>query len=227
MDDSLIVGLGADDQALLQKVLDWAQPQFADRQATTGERLIDHALGTARVLAEMHADVATRAAALLIALPEALPTKQMDPVTQQFGTEIGKLVTGTRALLRLGTIAGGASQVATDSAGQKEKLRKMLLAMAADLRIVLIRLASRLQTLRWHASSKTACDPAMARETLDLYTPLANRLGIWQVKWEMEDLAFRFTDPVRYKEIAGLLEEKRVEREKFIARTVGQLTEAL
>ena len=227
MNDSLIVGLSADDQALLQKVHDWAAPQFANQQTSTGERLIDHALGTTRVLAEMHADAATRAAALLIALPDLDQGKQIDSVTQHFGSEIGRLVSGTRALLRLGTIASGASQSATDSVGQKEKLRKMLLAMAADLRIVLIRLASRLQTLRWHAASKVPCDPAVARETLDLYTPLANRLGIWQVKWEMEDLAFRFTDPVRYKEIAKLLEEKRVERESFIAQTVKQLTEAL
>jgi GTP pyrophosphokinase len=106
-------------------------------------------------------------------------------------------------------------------------LRKMLLAMAADLRIVLLRLASRLQTLRWHASAKVPCKPDLARETLDLYTPLANRLGIWQIKWEMEDLAFRFTEPVRYKEIAGLLEEKRTEREQFIAQTVHQLSVAL
>jgi GTP pyrophosphokinase len=85
---------------------------------------------------------------------------------------------------------------------------------------VLIRLASRLQTLRWLATEKRPCDPMLARETLDLYTPLANRLGIWQIKWEMEDLAFRFTDPQRYKEIAKLLEEKRIEREDFIAQTV-------
>jgi GTP pyrophosphokinase len=95
------------------------------------------------------------------------------------------------------------------------------------LRIVLIRLASRLQTLRWLAAEKRPCDPMLARETLDLYTPLANRLGIWQVKWEMEDLAFRFIDPQRYKDIAKLLEEKRVEREEFIAQTIEQLAQGL
>lgn len=229
MDASLVVGLSHDDQALVQRAAEWAGPQFAGLQTPSGEQLLDHALGTAAVLAGMQADAHTRAAALLIALPEvnASSVKQPDLITQQFGPEIGRLVQGTRALLRLGTLASGASQAALDSIAQKEMLRKMLLAMAADLRIVLIRLASRLQTLRWHALSKVACDPAVARETLDLYTPLANRLGIWQIKWEMEDLAFRFTDPVRYKEIAKLLEEKRVEREAFIARTVAQLTQAL
>src|SRR5699024_9611548 len=101
------------------------------------------------------------------------------------------------------------------------------LAMAADLRIVVMRSASRLQTLKWYASSRTPCPPALARETLELYTPLANRLGIWQLKWEMEDLAFRFLEPDTYKSIAQQLEEKRVEREAFIAEVVGILTNAL
>jgi len=227
MDPLLVVGLSDDDQALLARAMLWATPQLAGLHTPAGEPQLDHALGTVRVLADMQADAATRTAALLMALPETASTKQADSITAQFGTEVGKLVQGTRALLRLGSIASGASQAAVDSNAQKEKLRKMLLAMAADLRIVLIRLASRLQSLRWYAASKTPCDPALARETLDLYTPLANRLGIWQIKWEMEDLAFRFTDPQRYKEIARLLEEKRVEREAFIARTIERLTLAL
>ena len=227
MDPMLIVGLSDDDQALVQHAAEWATPQFAGLHTPSGEPLLDHALGTVRVLADMQADAATRTAALLIALPEAGSVKQPDSVTQQFGPEIGRLVQGTRALLRLGSIASGASQAAVDSVAQKEKLRKMLLAMAADLRIVLIRLASRLHSLRWYALSKTPCDAAIARETLDLYTPLANRLGIWQIKWEMEDLAFRFTDPHRYKQIAKLLEEKRIEREAFIEQTIEQLTQAL
>src|SRR5690606_20386288 len=106
---------------------------------------------------------------------------------------------------------------------QKEMQRKMLLAMAADLRIVLLRLASRLQSLRWHAESRTPCPAEFARETMELYAPLANRLGIWQIKWEMEDLAFRFLQPDTYKAIARQLEERRVERETFIADVVAEL----
>ncbi|MFQ6688290.1 bifunctional (p)ppGpp synthetase/guanosine-3',5'-bis(diphosphate) 3'-pyrophosphohydrolase, partial [Bordetella pertussis] len=120
-----------------------------------------------------------------------------------------------------------ASDSEAESGSQKEMQRKMLLAMAADLRIVLMRLASRLQSLRWHAETKTPCAAGFARETLDLYTPLANRLGIWQLKWEMEDLAFRFLEPERYKQIAHLLEEKRVEREAFIAEAIARMQEAL
>ena len=179
----------------------------------------------------MHTDAATRAAALLAALPTDLtapaPALRNDPVAAAFGQEVARLVQGTRALLRLGVVARHASDVAAESGSQKEMQRKMLLAMAADLRIVLMRLASRLRTLRWHAESKTPCTVEFARETLDLYAPLANRLGIWQIKWEMEDLAFRFLEPDRYKQIARLLEEKRVEREAFIAGAIERLQSAL
>ncbi|CFL82855.1 GTP pyrophosphokinase [Bordetella pertussis] len=148
-------------------------------------------------------------------------------MASEFGVEVARLVQGARALLRLGIVARHASDSEAESGSQKEMQRKMLLAMAADLRIVLMRLASRLQSLRWHAETKTPCAAGFARETLDLYTPLANRLGIWQLKWEMEDLAFRFLEPERYKQIAHLLEEKRVEREAFIAEAIARMQEAL
>ena len=214
----------------MDRVLQWSASNVPQDVTAHGEPLLDHGRGTATILSGMQTDAATRAAAILVMRPDASHESRLDPITEQFGPEVGRLVQGTRALLRLGSIARGAVHQGSDRADisdQQEMLRKMLLAMAADLRIVLIRLASRLQTLRWHASSKTPCDPAFARETLDLYTPLANRLGIWQIKWEMEDLAFRFTDPVKYKEIAGLLEEKRVERESFIEKAKESLRSAL
>ena len=229
---ALIVDLNADEGALLCQAVEWSSQALGDQYTSSGERSIDHALGAAKILSDMQADAATRTAALLAATlevsqPDVRQGQQLDVIKALFGSEIARLVQGTRELLRLSGIASGASDGADDAPMQKEMLRKMLLAMAADLRIVLLRLASRLQTLRWHASTKRPCSPALARETLDLYTPLANRLGIWQIKWEMEDLAFRFTDPARYKEIAGLLEEKRAERELFITETVEQLTAAL
>ncbi|WP_057111114.1 RelA/SpoT family protein, partial [Bordetella pertussis] len=183
------------------------------------------------ILASLHTDQATRVAAVLASLPADLnapaPTLRNDPVASEFGVEVARLVQGARALLRLGIVARHASDSEAESGSQKEMQRKMLLAMAADLRIVLMRLASRLQSLRWHAETKTPCAAGFARETLDLYTPLANRLGIWQLKWEMEDLAFRFLEPERYKQIAHLLEEKRVEREAFIAEAIARMQEAL
>ena len=216
-----------EDADLLGRVRQWAEPRCAALETPAGESYFAHATGSADILRDIQADAVTQAAALLIGLPEAVGSSQHDEISQTFGAEIASLVQGTKALLRLGSIVSGADSTASDSSGQKEMLRKMLLAMAADLRIVLIRLASRLQTLRWFAASKTPCDPLLARETLDLYAPLANRLGIWQLKWQMEDLAFRFTDPQRYKAIAGLLEEKRVERELFIQASIDQLTRSL
>lgn len=224
-------GLDADDLALLDRAVAWSMPQFEGQQALTGEPLARHGAGTVRILAGLHTDVATRVAALLAALPTDLsalaPALRNDPVAIEFGPEIARLVQGARALLRLSLVARQASDASAESGSQKEMQRKMLLAMAADLRIVLMRLASRLQTLRWHAESKAPCSPEFARETLDLYAPLANRLGIWQIKWEMEDLSFRFLDPDRYKQIARLLEEKRVEREAFITGAIARLQEAL
>jgi GTP pyrophosphokinase len=99
----------------------------------------------------------------------------------------------------------------------------MLLAFSRDLRVVMLRLASRLQTLRWHAANKTAAPPSVAREALNVFAPLANRLGIWQLKWEMEDLAFRFLEPETYKRVAGLLDQKRVEREEYVEQLRSRL----
>lgn len=227
------VGAGLDDDgvALIAQAVAWSVPRFEGQHALTGEPLAGHGAGVARILASLHTDAATRAAALLAALPTDLmapaPSLRNDPVAAAFGAEVARLVQGTRALLRLGVVARQASDAEAESGSQKEMQRKMLLAMAADLRIVLMRLASRLRTLRWHAESKAPCSPAFARETLDLYAPLANRLGIWQIKWEMEDLSFRFLEPEKYKQIARLLEEKRVEREAFIAGAIERLQAAL
>jgi GTP pyrophosphokinase len=227
--DDAAAGLDAEWRERLQKAVAWASPRFGEEQALTGEPLAGHAAGAARVLAGLQTDGATRTAAVLAALPADLtaPSSRHDPIATEFGQEISRLVQGARALMRLGAVARLASDSAADSGSQKEMQRKMLLAMAADLRIVLMRLASRLQSLRWHAAAKIACPPELAQETLDLYAPLANRLGIWQLKWELEDLAFRFLDPDRYKEIARLLEEKRVEREAFIADAVQRMRTAL
>lgn len=224
-------GLEPDTRARIEHAVAWVLPRFAGQRAATGEPVAFHAANVVRILAGLQTDVATRIAALVAALPVDLsapaPSLRNDPVAAEFGTEIARLVQGTRALLRLGLVARHASDSESDSGDQKEMQRKMLLAMAADLRIVLMRLASRLQTLRWYAASKEPCSPAFARETMDLYAPLANRLGIWQVKWEMEDLSFRFLDPDRYKQIARLLEEKRVEREAFIERTIERVQTTL
>lgn len=219
-------GLDDADAAILRQAADWAREPLCGARASTGEALDTHAAAVVLILRDLDSDAATRAAALLAVQP--VPVGEMlrtDPLRKAFGAEITSLVQGVRALLRLGAVAGRAGDVS--GADQKEMQRKMLLAMAADLRIVLMRLASRLQSLRWHAASRTPCPPEFARETMALYTPLANRLGIWQLKWEMEDLAFRFLHPDTYKTIARQLEEKRAERETFIEEVMARLRAAL
>ena len=201
------------------------------RQASTGEPLDQHCAAAVHILAELGTDAETRASALLTVMPDDASPKaggsRQDAMRKEFGPEVVSLVQGSRALLRLGSLATQASDDTAKTTDQTEMQRKMLLAMAADLRIVVMRLASRLQSLRWYASSKTPCPGLFARETMELYTPLANRLGIWQIKWEMEDLAFRFMEPETYKSIAKQLEEKRAEREAFIVEAVRSLQQAL
>jgi len=225
---SLAAGDGLDEagRALLARAADWVREPLQGARASTGEPLDAHSAAVVLVLAGLGSDAVTRAAALLAVQPEpeGAVTRQ-DPMRKAFGPEVTTLVQGVRALLRLGWVAGRAEDAA--DGGQREMQRKMLLAMAADLRIVLMRLASRLQSLRWYAATRTPCPPGFARETMSLYTPLANRLGIWQIKWEMEDLAFRFLEPDTYRAIARRLEEKRNEREAFIESVVARLRDAL
>lgn len=225
--ESLSLGLSSQDAGRLAQAVQWAQQHYEPSVIAANQPLWAHCIATGQILAGLQSDTDSRIAAILLSLP-AYEGKGLDPIGKAFGSEVSKLVQGTRALLKLGEVAREASGgVVSDPAAQKENLRKMLLAMAADLRIVLIRLASRLQTLRWHARLKEPCSIEFAQETLDLYAPLANRLGIWQVKWEMEDLAFRFKHPDKYKEIAKALEEKRIERESFIEQTLEDLQSLL
>jgi len=224
-------GAGLDDDGLdlLVRAANWVRAPLQGAKGSTGEPMADHSAGVSRILAGMGADAQTRASSLLSVMPESggPAGSRNDPLRKAFGADVMTLVQGTRALLRLGRLAGNASDAAAGGTEQKEMQRKMLLAMAADLRIVLIRLASRLQSLRWYAAARIPCPHEFARETMELYTPLANRLGIWQIKWEMEDLSFRFMEPDTYKAIARQLEEKRVEREALIAAAVEHLKTAL
>ncbi|RBP43477.1 GTP pyrophosphokinase [Eoetvoesiella caeni] len=217
-------------RALLARAVEWAREPLQGLLASTGEPLAEHGAGVVLILAGLGSDAPTRASALLTITPmpdgNAAPNKS-NSLQKAFSAEVVALVQGTRSLLRLSNMAGRSSDTAVAGGGQKEMQRKMLLAMAADLRIVLLRLASRLQSLRWYARSKLPCPVPFARETMELYTPLANRLGIWQLKWEMEDLSFRFLEPDTYKAIARQLEEKRTEREAFITQVVEQLQAAL
>ena len=165
-------------------------------------------------------DVDTRIAGMLFELT-LLDQTRAQQIEAHFGSEVAEMVFAVHQLMRLheGAVAyreGGKGK--NSAATQLETLRKMMLAMATDMRVVLVRLTSRLVTLRHFAEHKLENEQTLryARETFDLYAPLANRLGIWQLKWELEDLSFRFIDPAGYKQIAKMLEERRVERESFV-----------
>lgn len=229
--EAAYAGLSPTEVAVVQDAQTWMLARLADGRMITGEPLDSHAAGLAVILASMQVDGAARAAAFIATAladePLPVPGRGKDPLVGRFDAEIARLVQGYRSLIRLGQVTRDADDHGEDRPVQAEMLRKMLLAMAADLRIVLMRLASRLQTLRWHAACKTKPDPVLVQESLDLYAPLANRLGVWQVKWELEDLAFRFQQPQAYKEVAGLLESRRAGREALITYVTTRLRQSL
>lgn len=217
---------------MLEDALAFLNEHAAGLTMHSGEPVIDHAIGTARIVDTLNVDPPTHAAALLFPLGELLDDADK-VIAARFGDEVAALVADVRKLLRLRVGARidkeglKDARAATLRREQVEALRKMLLAFAQDIRVVLIRLASRLQTLRFHVATKTAPAPEIALETLEIYAPLANRLGIWQLKWELEDLAFRFEQPATYKQIARLIDEKRIEREAFIKMAIGRLEREL
>jgi len=226
----LVQGLSVEDCARVQGALDYASAAYGERNAGTGQNALEFSLGVANTLAYLSTDAETRIAGLLFELA------MMDPqvagsLEERFGKEVSDLVQGVYQLIKLRDLTAGKEQVGTgknaaqQAAAQVETLRKMLLAMASDMRVVLMRLASCATTLRFFADQKRFDDVTRAygREVLDFYAPLANRLGIWQLKWELEDLSFRFIEPDTYKRIAKMLEEKRMQREGFVASSIACL----
>jgi GTP pyrophosphokinase len=216
---TLAEGLAPADHDLIARALEFAEPLYAGELLSTGEPTWTHALGLSAGLASIGLDAPGRAAGVLFAAPKHLGT--IDKLRDAFGAEIAGLVEGVEKLYQL--------RVATrdNPSEQNEVLRKMVLGMVEDVRVVLIRLASRTQTLRWFSKNHSEDRTAYARETLDIYSPLANRLGVWQLKWELEDLSFRYLEPELYKRIAQMLDERRLERQHYIATAIGTLAREL
>lgn len=204
-----------------------ALPLYADRALETGEPLRAHALGTVDIVRSVRSDADLLTAAYLFAVHDVV--RDADRwVRAHFGAAVSQLVSDLRQLRHLSDTVRSrmrAQGAALDAAagGQEEALRRMLLAMANDMRVVLLRLASRLQTLRYLAATRQPQAVEYARETRALYAPLANRLGFWQIKWELEDLSLRFLEPDTYQDIARKLEEKREQREQRAAAAVASL----
>ena len=213
-------------RAALQRARAFAEPLLAGQQLDTGEDAQGHADGVAAILQAIGGSPALRAAAYLVYAGDHIQRPE-EVVAKAFGASYASLVALTRKLVQVQRAARAAVVEVEQRSLQTERVRKMLLAFSRDLRVVLLRLASRLQTLRWHAATKSPCPPALAQESLEVFAPLANRLGIGQVKWEIEDLAFRFLQPDAYKAIAAALAEKRVQREAVVETVRQQAAQAL
>ena len=200
---------------VLARARDFVRPVLQNLTLPSGENTLAHADGVVGILAHIGSAPSLQASTYLVYAAEYLNRPQ-EVIEQVFGAEYATLALETMRLMQLQrnqrlqqVSAGLASQ-----SGQTEVVRKMLLAFSRDLRVILLRLASRLQTLRYMAAHKVPVPQALAYESLHVIAPLANRLGIWQIKWELEDLAFRFLEPATYKQVAQWLDERRDQREE-------------
>ena len=233
------VGEGAAAGALVeadpvQRARAFAEPLLAAQLLDTGEDALGHADGAAAILRGIGAAPTLCAASYLVYAGDHLQRPE-ETVRKAFGESYASLVTLTRKLVQIQRAARAAldsparaTQVGShERAGQTERVRKMLLAFSRDLRVVLLRLASRLQTLRWFAASKVPCPAELATESMQVFAPLANRLGIWQIKWELEDLSFRALQPAEYLRMARLVDETRAERERSVAAVRDELAALL
>ncbi|HZR67426.1 MAG TPA: bifunctional (p)ppGpp synthetase/guanosine-3',5'-bis(diphosphate) 3'-pyrophosphohydrolase [Burkholderiales bacterium] len=223
---ALASGLAPEEREPLERALAFARETYGDAVLGTGEPALAHALGLAANVAALRLDAEARIAGLMFAAPNYVEDSD-EKIKRLFGARVASLVAGITRLNELRVVVRSAGTQTRDARAQAETLRKMLLAMVQDIRVVLLRLASRAQTLRFLAQAPAGERREIARETLDIYAPLANRLGVWQLKWELEDLSFRYLEPELYKKIAGLLEERRTEREAFIAAARERLARAL
>ena len=209
----------------LRAVMAFVTPLYEGKTLTSGEPALTHVMGTVSLLSDLHLGHEAVAAALLwpaLAFDVAATKRVRD----KFGATIAELAEGVLRMSAIGALSTrrAGNQKPDEQAAQLEALRKMLLAMVQDVRVVLIKLADHTQDLRYAVKRE---DDAARRDTAqltrDVFAPLANRLGVWQLKWELEDLAFRILDAQAYKEIARLLDDKRANRENYIENLMATL----
>ncbi len=205
--------------AVIERAYEFAAKAHEGQTRKSGEPYIEHPLHVAMILANLQLDASSLSAALLHDVEENCGIENSE-IVDKFGPEIAKLVDATTKLGKLSlqttdeTTKRGA---ALRGASQAENLRKMLVAMAEDLRVVFIKLADRMHNMRTLQALTPEQQLRISRETLDIYAPLAHRLGIWELKWQLEDLSFRYLEPEKYRRIATLIASKRADRERFIA----------
>lgn len=203
-----------------------ARAQAEQRQWYTGASSLRTGLEMADILGELNLDEDTLIAAILYrSLHEDLIS--LDSITKQFGPTVAKLVAGAYQMASISQIPTNDSPALGQKQSQLEQLRKMLVAVVDDVRVALIKLAERTCALRQIKTAPKAARLKIAREVFDIYAPLAHRLGIGQIKWELEDLSFRYLEEDSYKQIAQQLAERRVDRDVFIQQTLKQLRQAI
>ena len=208
-----------DSYLLVEKAYKFAEQAHAGQVRKSGEPYFIHPVSVASILTDLMIDAPTIAAGFLHDTVEDCPGITLDTIRQEFGDEVAQLVDGVTKLDKLDF---------TNREEQKaESLRKMILAMSKDIRVVVIKLADRLHNMRTLRFQPEDRQKAIAHETLDIYAPLAHRLGINSVKSELEDLSFKYIDPVAFHEIAQLVGQRRVEREESIRRVISELSEKL
>jgi GTP pyrophosphokinase len=207
-----------EDVSLIRKAWDFCVQHHEGQMRASGEPYIIHPLEVAEVLAEMKMDATAIAAGLLHDSVEDTPATS-EEISTEFGEQVAHIVEGVTKIDKI--------QFANREDRQAENVRKMLLAMVSDVRVVLIKLADRLHNMRTLQHLKPDRQEAIARETQEIYAPLAHRLGMGKVRGELEDLAFRYTDPVSYEQVAAAVEARRVEGEQFLRGVEDTLVEQL
>jgi guanosine-3',5'-bis(diphosphate) 3'-pyrophosphohydrolase len=202
------------DVAVVERAFDLAVEAHDGQVRASGDAYVTHPIAAAQILAELGIDPVAVAAALLHDIPEDTEYSLAD-IEEGFGPEIAHMVDGVTKLSKFSTHSHEQQQA--------ENIRKMFLAMADDIRVVLIKLADRLHNMRTLAYLKPEKQQRIARQTMEIYAPLAERLGIWQIKWELEDLSFKVLEPEAFRELARLLDTRRTGRESYIERAIEEL----
>jgi len=217
------------DRELLGRAYKVADRAHAGQKRLSGEKYVQHCLAVADILADLNAPPPVLAAGLLHDTVEDTSVR-LEDIRRDFGPEVTTLVDGVTKLDELPRVSRGSSRTKADSQRAelaKETLRKTFLAMGDDVRVVVIKLADRLHNMRTLSYLPVDKRQRIALETLEIFAPLANRLGIWQMKWELEDLSFRYVIPDKYKEIAGLVAERRADRQHDMQTITARLREEL